>query len=84
MPRTAPSPPPSLPRRRVELPAVSFNSSVSHCLAGPDDVFNTLGATATPMPFTEVFTALESKAIDGPDVVEQVLGELETDRAAAR
>ena len=53
-------------------------------MAGPDDVFNTLGATATPMPFTEVFTALESKAIDGPDVVKQVLSELETHRAAAK
>jgi TRAP-type transport system periplasmic protein len=31
------------------------------------DVFNTLGANATPMPFTEVFTALEAKAIDGQE-----------------
>ncbi|WP_418320846.1 TRAP transporter substrate-binding protein [Piscinibacter sakaiensis] len=31
------------------------------------DVFNTLGANATPMPFTEVFTALETKAIDGQE-----------------
>lgn len=31
------------------------------------DVFNTLGANATPMPFTEVFAALESKAIDGQE-----------------
>ncbi|MEY4712440.1 MAG: hypothetical protein RIS88_1890 [Pseudomonadota bacterium] len=31
------------------------------------DIFNTLGANATPMPFTEVFTALESKAIDGQE-----------------
>ena len=31
------------------------------------DVFNTLGANATPMPFTEVYTALESKAIDGQE-----------------
>ena len=31
------------------------------------DIFNTLGANATPMPFTEVFNALESKAIDGQE-----------------
>jgi tripartite ATP-independent transporter DctP family solute receptor len=31
------------------------------------DIFNTLGANATPLPFTEVFTALESKAIDGQE-----------------
>lgn len=31
------------------------------------DIFNTLGANATPMAFTEVFTALESKAIDGQE-----------------
>lgn len=31
------------------------------------DIFNNLGANATPMPFTEVFTALESKAIDGQE-----------------
>lgn len=31
------------------------------------DIFNTLGANATPMPFTEVFTALETKAIDGQE-----------------
>lgn len=31
------------------------------------DVFNTLGANATPMAFTEVFNALESKAIDGQE-----------------
>lgn len=31
------------------------------------DIFNTLGANALPMPFTEVFTALESKAIDGQE-----------------
>jgi tripartite ATP-independent transporter DctP family solute receptor len=31
------------------------------------DVFNTLGANATPLAFTEVFTALESRAIDGQE-----------------
>lgn len=31
------------------------------------DIFNTLGANALPMPFTEVFTALETKAIDGQE-----------------
>jgi tripartite ATP-independent transporter DctP family solute receptor len=31
------------------------------------DIFNTLGANATPMPFTEVFAALESRAIDGQE-----------------
>ena len=31
------------------------------------DVFNTLGANATPMAFTEVYTALESKALDGQE-----------------
>lgn len=30
------------------------------------DVFNTLGANASPMAFTEVYAALESKALDGP------------------
>lgn len=29
------------------------------------DLFNTLGATAVPMPFPEVYTALEQKVIDG-------------------
>lgn len=31
------------------------------------DTFNTLGANAVPMPFPEVFGALESKAIDGQE-----------------
>lgn len=31
------------------------------------DIFNALGANATPMAFTEVFAALESKAIDGQE-----------------
>jgi tripartite ATP-independent transporter DctP family solute receptor len=31
------------------------------------DVFNTLGSNATPMAFTEVYNALESKAIDGQE-----------------
>lgn len=31
------------------------------------DMFNTLGANATPMPFPEVFTALEQKTIDGQE-----------------
>lgn len=31
------------------------------------DVFNSLGANAQPLPFTEVFSALESKAIDGQE-----------------
>lgn len=31
------------------------------------DMFNALGAAATPMPFPEVYTALEQKAIDGQE-----------------
>jgi tripartite ATP-independent transporter DctP family solute receptor len=31
------------------------------------DSFNALGANAVPMPFTELYTALESKAIDGQE-----------------
>jgi TRAP-type transport system periplasmic protein len=31
------------------------------------DVFKGLGANPTPMPFTEVYTALETKAIDGQE-----------------
>jgi tripartite ATP-independent transporter DctP family solute receptor len=31
------------------------------------DVFNTLGANATPLAFTEVYSALDSKAIDGQE-----------------
>lgn len=31
------------------------------------DTFNTLGANAAPMPFTEVYTALETKTIDGQE-----------------
>ena len=31
------------------------------------DINNTLGANAVPMPFTELYTALESKAVDGQD-----------------
>jgi len=37
------------------------------------DVFNTLGANATPMAFTEVYTALESKAIDGQETPYNVI-----------
>ena len=31
------------------------------------DTFNTLGANAVPMPFPEVYTALETKAVDGQE-----------------
>jgi TRAP-type C4-dicarboxylate transport system substrate-binding protein len=31
------------------------------------DIFKTLGANPAPLPFTEVFTALEAKAIDGQE-----------------
>jgi TRAP-type transport system periplasmic protein len=31
------------------------------------DTFNTLGANAVPMPFTELYTALEQKAVDGQE-----------------
>lgn len=31
------------------------------------ELFNALGANATPMPFAEVYTALEQKAIDGQE-----------------
>jgi tripartite ATP-independent transporter DctP family solute receptor len=31
------------------------------------DAFNALGANAVPMPFTELYTALEQKAVDGQD-----------------
>jgi tripartite ATP-independent transporter DctP family solute receptor len=31
------------------------------------DLFNTLGANAVPLPFPEVYTALETKAIDGQE-----------------
>jgi TRAP-type transport system periplasmic protein len=31
------------------------------------DMFNSLGANAVPMPFPEVYTALETKAIDGQE-----------------
>lgn len=31
------------------------------------DVFNTLGANATPMAFTEVYSALDARAIDGQE-----------------
>ena len=31
------------------------------------DLFNALGSNAVPMPFTEVYTGLESKAIDGQE-----------------
>lgn len=31
------------------------------------DINNTLGANAVPMPFTELYTALESKAVNGQD-----------------
>jgi tripartite ATP-independent transporter DctP family solute receptor len=37
------------------------------------DVFNGLGANATPMAFTEVFGALESKAIDGQETPYNVI-----------
>ena len=31
------------------------------------ETFNTLGANATPMPFTELYSALEQKAVDGQE-----------------
>ncbi len=31
------------------------------------DLFNTLGANAVPMPFTELYAAMETKAVDGQD-----------------
>ncbi|WP_157270665.1 TRAP transporter substrate-binding protein [Azohydromonas aeria] len=31
------------------------------------DTFNTLGANATPMPFTELYSAMEQKAVDGQE-----------------
>jgi len=31
------------------------------------DAFNALGANAVPLPFTELYTALEQKAVDGQD-----------------
>lgn len=37
------------------------------------DVFNTLGATASPMAFTEVYPALESKALDGQETPYNVI-----------
>ena len=41
------------------------------------DSFNTLGANAVPMPFPEVYTALESKAVDGQ---ENPLGTINTSK----
>ena len=37
------------------------------------DVFNTLGANATPMAFPEVYQALESKALDGQETPYNVI-----------
>ena len=37
------------------------------------DVFNTLGANASPMAFTEVYPALESKALDGQETLYNVI-----------
>lgn len=31
------------------------------------DMFNTLGANAVPLPFTELYTAMETRAVDGQD-----------------
>ena len=39
------------------------------------DIFNGLGANAVPMPFTELYTALEQKAVDGQ---ENALATIET------
>ena len=41
------------------------------------DAFNTLGTNAVPMPFPEVYTALESKAVDGQ---ENPLGTINTSK----
>ncbi|KAF1019771.1 MAG: hypothetical protein GAK30_02933 [Paracidovorax wautersii] len=46
------------------------------------DLFNTLGANATPMPFPEVYGALESKAVDGQEnpastILSSKLGEVQ-------
>jgi len=55
--------------RRAVAKAEDFKGLKIRTIQNPVfiDVFNTLGANATPMPFTEVFTALESKAIDGQE-----------------
>ena len=37
------------------------------------DVFNTLGANAATMAFTEVYPALESKALDGQETLYNVI-----------
>jgi TRAP-type transport system periplasmic protein len=37
------------------------------------DVFNALGANATPMAFTEVYTALETRALDGQETPYNVI-----------
>jgi tripartite ATP-independent transporter DctP family solute receptor len=37
------------------------------------DVFNSLGANATPMAFTEVYTALETRALDGQETPYNVI-----------
>lgn len=37
------------------------------------DVFNTLGANASPMAFAEVYTALESKALDGQETPDNII-----------
>ncbi|MFT4190127.1 MAG: TRAP transporter substrate-binding protein [Comamonas sp.] len=46
------------------------------------DLFNTLGANATPMPFPELYGALESKAVDGQEnppstILSSKLGEVQ-------
>src|SRR5690606_35373028 len=41
------------------------------------ETFNTLGANAVPMPFPEVYTALESRAVDGQ---ENPLGTINTSK----
>ena len=55
--------------RRAVAKAEDFKGLKIRTIQNPVyiDVFNTLGANATPMPFPEVFTALESKAIDGQE-----------------
>ena len=46
------------------------------------DTFNALGANSVPMPFTEVYTALEQKIIDGQENPYSVIEDQQAERSA--
>jgi len=54
----------AIEERRIDLPLQLVRTIQNPVFL---DTINALGANAVPMPFTELYTALESKALDGQE-----------------